>query len=79
MAEAIEPHPPMTPSEWAARYRILTRQDSARPGPWRNSATPYIIAIMAAGATPGVVGIGALKSSQAGISEAFRNAIGGVA
>lgn len=79
MAEAIEPHPPMMPSEWAARYRILTRQDSARPGPWRNSATPYSIAIMDACATAGVVEIVALKSSQAGISEAFRNAIGWMA
>lgn len=79
MAELIEPHPRMTPSEWAASYRVLTRGESARPGPWRNSATPYSVAIMDACGTPGVVEIVALKSSQAGISEAVRNALGWMA
>ena len=32
---------PMTVSEWADRYRVLTSHDSAEPGRWRTSRTPF--------------------------------------
>lgn len=79
LAETIEPHPPMTPAEWAGEYRVLSRSESATPGPWRNSRTPYSVGIMDALALLGVVEVVILKSSQAGISEAVRNFIGWVA
>lgn len=66
----------MTPSEWAETYRVLDRRQTARPGPWRNVNTPYSVGVMNACGTRGVTHVAVMKSSQAGISEAIRNAIG---
>lgn len=35
------PPPLLTVTEWAERYRILSRKDSAEPGPYRALRTPY--------------------------------------
>lgn len=40
-AEGFRPDPVMLCSEWADRYRQLTRETSAEPGQWRTSRAPY--------------------------------------
>ena len=38
----LRPDPPMTVSEWADAYRVLSSKASAEPGPWRTDRTPYL-------------------------------------
>lgn len=33
-------------SQWAERYRVVSPEASARPGPWRNALVPYGVEIM---------------------------------
>lgn len=42
---AWAPPEDITVSQWAEKYRVLPKQ-SAIPGPWRNSLTPYAIGVM---------------------------------
>lgn len=37
---------PLTPSQCAERYRVLTQEASAEHGPWRNDRVPYLVEIM---------------------------------
>ncbi len=37
---------PLSVSECAERYRVLTQEASSEHGPWRNSRTPYLVEIM---------------------------------
>lgn len=39
--EYLRPAPILTVTEWAERHRILSGKDSAEPGPYRVSRTPY--------------------------------------
>lgn len=41
-----KPPEPMTVSQWAERYRILSKESSAEAGVWRNDRTPYLTEIM---------------------------------
>ena len=61
---------------WAEKHRYLTRRQSSRPGPWRNSAAPYLIGVMLLCCRVGVEVLTILKASQIGLSEAIRNVIG---
>jgi len=45
--------PPMKPSEWAEKYRVLPKDQSAHPGPWRNERAPYLRGLMDLCAAPG--------------------------
>jgi phage terminase large subunit GpA-like protein len=45
-AKALTPPEKLTPSQWATRYRILSRRQSSRPGPWDNRANPVLVGIM---------------------------------
>lgn len=38
----LKPPEDMTVSEWADKYRVLSPKDSAAPGPWHTSRTPYL-------------------------------------
>lgn len=40
--EGLRPPDPMTVSEWADAYRVLSRKGSSEPGPWRTDRTPYL-------------------------------------
>ena len=40
------PHERMPTSQWAAKYRILTTDDSAAPGRWQNDKTPWLVDVM---------------------------------
>ena len=41
LAEYMAPPPRLTVTEWAERHRILSAKDSAEPGPYRVTRTPY--------------------------------------
>ena len=74
--EAWRPPPHLKPSQWAERFRVLSRDQSSMPGPWRNDAAPYLRAVMDLAVAPGVVQLNVIKCAQAGASEATRNLIG---
>src|SRR5690606_9714735 len=73
---AVAPPPKLTISEWADRYRKLSRETSAEPGQWRTDRAPYQREIMDSISDPrsekGVV----MSSSQVGKSEIINNTIG---
>lgn len=56
-------------SEWAERYRVLSRENSAEAGPWRNARTPYLVEIMDCFTDPRINKITLVSSSQIGKSE----------
>lgn len=65
--EAICPPPVMTVSEWADKYRFLSSDEAAEPGPWRTSRVPYMREIMdALSPHSGIRKIVLMKSSQVG-------------
>ena len=63
-------------SEWAERYRVISRRYSNRPGKWRNSNNPPAVAIMDAALNPAVKKITFMASSQVGKTECLLNLIG---
>lgn len=66
----------LTVPEWAEKYRVLSRENSAEAGPWRNRRTPYLIEPMRAFTDPAVRHITVVASSQVGKSELELNIIG---
>lgn len=71
-----KPPEPLTVSQWAERYRVLSRESAAEAGPWRNARTPYLVEIMDAFTDPRVSEIYVVAPSQVGKSETQLNAIG---
>lgn len=72
----FKPPEDLTVSQWAERYRVLSRESSAEAGPWNNRRTPYLVEIMDAFTEPGVSKITVVASSQVGKSELELNIIG---
>ena len=72
----FKPPEDLTVSQWAARYRVLSRESSAEAGPWRNERTPYLVEPMDAYTDPRVRRITVVASSQVGKSEFELNCIG---
>lgn len=66
----------ITVSQWAEKYRVLSRESAAEAGPWRNSRTPYMVEIMDAFDDPRVHDIAVVAMSQVGKSELELNVIG---
>ena len=66
----------ITVSEWAERFRVLSRENSAEAGPWNNERTPYLVEVMDAFTDPRVEKISLVASSQVGKSELELNVIG---
>lgn len=66
----------LTVSEWAEAYRVLSRENSAEAGPWRNRRTPYLVEVMDSFTDPKVEKITLVASSQVGKSELELNIIG---
>ncbi|MEK6677703.1 MAG: phage terminase large subunit family protein [Planctomycetota bacterium] len=61
-------------SEWADRYRILTKESgAAEPGPWRTSRIPYAKEIMDAFCDPMIREIDIIKSARVGMTECGNN------
>lgn len=71
-----KPPADLTVSEWAERYRVLSRENSAEAGPWRNTRTPYLVDIMDSFTDPRIKKISLVASSQVGKSELELNVIG---
>lgn len=66
----------LTVSQWAGRYRVLSRESSAEAGPWNNDRTPYLVEIMDAFTDSRVSHLTMVASSQVGKSEIELNIIG---
>lgn len=71
-----KPPESLTVSEWAEKYRILSRESSAEAGRWRNERTPYLVEIMDAFTDYKIKKISVVASSQVGKSELELNVIG---
>lgn len=70
-----KPPEALTVSQWAEKYRVLSRESSAEAGPWRNARTPYLVEPMDAFTDPRVHRITMVASSQVGKSEFELNCI----
>lgn len=66
----------ITVTQWAERYRRLSAEASAEPGPWRTERTPYLRGPMDAFTDPKVRHIVMVAASQVGKTEFELNAIG---
>lgn len=66
----------LTVSEWADQYRQLSPENSAIPGRWKTSRTPYTKEIMDAFTDNDVKMIAVVASSQVGKTEVELNMIG---
>lgn len=77
-AERAAWRPPavLSPSEWAERYRVLTRRQSSMTGPWRNDQAPDLAGVMDLAVERGIDELTIVKAAQRGVSEAIRNVIG---
>ncbi len=73
---ALRPPQELTTAQWAEQYRILSTAESARPGPWRNEVTPYLVGIMDAFDDPEVEDITFVKCTQVGGTSVMLNMIG---
>jgi phage terminase large subunit GpA-like protein len=76
-AEAWEPEPRLTVSQWADRDRRLSQKSAAEPGQWRTSRTPYLRDIMddLSPSSP-VQDVVFAKGAQIGGTEAGNNWLG---
>lgn len=74
--ENYTPPEPLTVSQWAERYRVLSRESTAEAGPWRNARTPYMVEPMDAFNDSRVREITIVAPSQVGKSEVELNVIG---
>ena len=66
----------MTISDWADRYRILSPESSAEPGPWRTSRVSYLREIMDTLGDPLVRKVVWVASSQSAKTELLNNYVG---
>lgn len=73
---ALVPPENITVSEWAEKYRQLDAKTTARPGPWRNSSTPYLKGLMDEFNNYETEEIVFVKPTQVGGTEAILNMIG---
>lgn len=71
----LKPPEDLTVSEWANKYRVLS-SDSAEPGLWRTSRTPYLAEPMNAYTDPKIRRITVVASSQVGKTEVQLNMLG---
>lgn len=79
IASAIKnfaPSEDLNVSEWADKYRRLSRETSAEPGPWRTARTPYLEEPMKAFCDPKITDIVMVAASQVGKTEFLLNCIG---
>ncbi|WP_051650225.1 terminase gpA endonuclease subunit [Selenomonas sp. AB3002] len=72
----LKPPEKLTVSEWADKYRVLSELDSASPGHWRTSKTPYLRKVMDAFNDDFVHDITFCAGSQLGKTSAEQNMIG---
>ena len=75
IASVFRPRAWMSVSEWADRYRVIPSGTSYMSGRWDSSVTPYLRGIMDAFSDPEIDEIVVMKSSQAGGTEFYTNAL----
>ncbi|HEX6925693.1 MAG TPA: terminase gpA endonuclease subunit, partial [Longimicrobiaceae bacterium] len=73
---ALAPAPRLTVSEWADRYRHLSREASAEPGRWSTARAPYQRGILDAFSDPLIEKVVVMSSAQVGKTEIVNNVVG---
>jgi phage terminase large subunit GpA-like protein len=63
-------------AEWAEEYRIVSSEEAAAPGPWRNNYAPYTVDVMKAISDPFARGIVMMWGAQLGKTNVLGNTIG---
>jgi len=78
VGDSLRPPERLLVSEWAQKYRRLTRAEgAAEPGPWRNERAPYLAGVMdALDPSDPCQRVIVLKGSQLGLTDAGNNWIG---
>lgn len=73
---AFRPPERLTVSEWADKYRVLSEKDTAAPGKWNTSKTPYLRGVMDAFNNRRIQDITFCAGTQVGKTSAEQNMIG---
>ena len=73
---ALKPIPKMSVSEWADKYRVLSKEASAEAGRWKTDRAPYQREIMNSFTDYNVWKIVVKSASQIGKSDIMNNVIG---
>jgi phage terminase large subunit GpA-like protein len=76
VAGLFAPPPDLTVSEWADRYRYLSRESSPEPGKWRTDSAPYLRGMMDCVTDPRVKEVVYMCASQTGKTECMNNVLG---
>lgn len=77
MRDALRPVIRMECDEWADKYRILTSESSAEPGPWRTDRVPFLRKILQVlSPTSGYTKIVVQKGVQLAFTESALNCMG---
>ncbi|MBK7251938.1 MAG: phage terminase large subunit family protein [Gammaproteobacteria bacterium] len=76
LAALWAPPPVLTVSQWADRFRQLSRESSAEPGQWQTSRVPYLREVMDSLNDPATEQVWFQKSAQVGATEALNNLVG---
>lgn len=76
IAKITAPPPKLTVSQWADKYRVLSKESSAEHGKWNTDRAPYQREIMDAINNPDYEEIVVMSSAQVGKSEIINNIIG---
>ena len=74
--KVFEPPEKLTVSQWADKYRMLSKEETSRPGMWDTSSVPYMKFIMDAFSDETLREIVLLKAAQIGGSECMINMVG---
>lgn len=74
--KVFEPPEKLTVSQWADKYRMLSKEETSRPGMWDTSSVPYMKFIMDCFSNETIREIVLLKSTQIGGSECMINIVG---
>jgi phage terminase large subunit GpA-like protein len=72
----LEPPPRLRVSEWADRFRRLSGEASAEPGPWRTDRAEYQRGLMDAINERGVETVTVMTAAQVGKTEVINNILG---
>lgn len=72
----LQPPPDMTLSQWADRYRKLSKESSAEPGQWHTDKAPYQRPIMDAITNDRIQKLVIMSAAQLGKTDIVLNTIG---
>ena len=76
LRRVLTPPERLTISQWADRYRRLSPESSAEPGPWQTERVPYLRGVMDAMSDPMVEQVVFMKSARVGGTEGGNNMLG---